>query len=169
MSTYIHQLPNWPRFTWDSEALAKQLAAVRLRQGQLIGRMQGLGFPQQEEAVLTTLTEEVLKSSEIEGEKLDKDAVRSSLARRLGMDAGALAPADRNVEGVVEMMLDATQNFAKPLTDERLFGWNASLFPTGRSNMRKIVVGAWRDDATGPMQVVSGLEGRPKIHYEAPA
>lgn len=168
MATYIHQLPNWPKFTWDLEALAKQLAAVRLRQGQLIGRMQGLGFPQQEEAVLTTLTEEVLKSSEIEGEKLDKDAVRSSLARRLGMDAGALPSADRNVEGVVEMMLDATQKFKAELTAERLFGWHASLFPTGRSNMKKIAVGAWRDAAAGPMQVVSGDYGREQIHYEAP-
>src|SRR4030088_1780190 len=141
--TYIHQLPEWPRFSWDSEALAPKLAAVRLRQGQLIGRMQSLGFPQQEEAVLSTLTEEVLKSSEIEGEKLDKDAVRSSLARRLGMDAGALPSADRNVEGVVEMMLDATQKFKDPLTAERLFGWHASLFPTGRSSMKKIAVGAW--------------------------
>ncbi len=168
MPTYIHQLPNWPRFTWDSEALAKQLAAVRLRQGQLIGRMQGLGFPQQEEAVLTTLTEEVLKSSEIEGEKLDKDAVRSSLARRLGMDAGALPSADRNVEGVVEMMLDATQKFKAELTAERLYGWHASLFPTGRSNMKKITIGAWRDSAAGPMQVVSGDYGREHVHYEAP-
>jgi Fic family protein len=168
MTTYIHELPNWPDFTWDSDALAKQLAAVRLRQGQLIGRMQGLGFPQQEEAVLTTLTEEVIKSSEIEGEKLDKNAVRSSLARRLGIDAGALPSADRNVEGVVEMMLDATQKFKHPLTAERLYGWHASLFPTGRSNMKKIAVGAWRDASAGPMQVVSGDYGREQIHYEAP-
>jgi Fic family protein len=168
LTTYIHQLPDWPRFIWDSEALAKQLAAVRLRQGQLIGRMQGLGFPQQEEAVLSTLTEEVLKSSEIEGEKLDKDAVRSSLARRLGMDAGALPSADRNVEGVVEMMLDATQKFKEPLTAERLFGWHASLFPTGRSNMKKIAIGTWRDASAGPMQVVSGDYGREYVHYEAP-
>src|SRR5882762_1306730 len=111
MPTYIHELPEWPRFTWNQESLAKQLAAVRLRQGRLIGRMQALGFRQQEEAVLTTLTQDVLKSSEIEGEILDKDQVRSSIARRLGMDAGALPAADRNVEGVVEMMLDATQKF----------------------------------------------------------
>jgi Fic family protein len=168
MTTNIHELPNWPDFTWDSDALAKQLAAVRLRQGQLIGRMQGLGFPQQEEAVLTTLTEEVIKSSEIEGEKLDKNAVRSSLARRLGIDAGAMPSADRNVEGVVEMMLDATQKFKHPLTAERLYGWHASLFPTGRSNMKKIAVGAWRDASAGPMQVVSGDYGREQIHYEAP-
>jgi Fic family protein len=168
MLTYIHELPNWPRFHWNSEGLAKQLAAVRLCQGRLIGRMQALGFHQQEEAVLTTLTEDVLKSSEIEGEILDKDQVRSSIARRLGMDIGALPAADRNVEGVVEMMLDATQNFKSELTEERLFGWHASLFPTGRSGMSKIVVGAWRDEKTGPMQVVSGPIGREKVHYEAP-
>ncbi|WP_316205457.1 MULTISPECIES: Fic family protein [unclassified Bradyrhizobium] len=168
MTVYIHQLPEWPRFSWDATALAKQLAAVRLRQGQLIGRMQALGFPQQEEAALTTLTEEVLKSSEIEGEKLDKDMVRSSLARRLGMDAGALPSADRNVEGVVEMTLDATQKFKTELTAERLFGWHASLFPTGRSNMKKIAVGAWRDASAGAMQVVSGDYGREHVHYEAP-
>ncbi|WP_249130100.1 Fic family protein [Bradyrhizobium sp. AUGA SZCCT0283] len=168
MSNYIHQLTDWPHFSWDSNTLAKQLAAVRLRQGQLIGRMQGLGFPQQEEAVLTTLTEEVLKSSDIEGEKLDKNAVRSSLARRLGMDAGALPSADRDVEGIVEMMLDATQKFQAELTAERLFGWHASLFPTGRSNMKKITVGAWRDASAGPMQVVSGDYGRERVHYEAP-
>jgi Fic family protein len=168
MPGYIHQLPDWPHFSWDVDALAKLLAAVRLRQGQLIGRMQTLGLAQQEEAVLTTLTEEVLKSSEIEGEKLDKDAVRSSLARRLGMDAGALPSADRNVEGVVEMMLDATQKFKAELTTERLFGWQASLFPTGRSNLKKITVGAWRDVSAGPMQVISGDYGREHVHCEAP-
>jgi Fic family protein len=131
--------------------------------------MQALGFRLQEEAVLTTLTEDVLKSSEIEGEILDRDQVRSSIARRLGMDIGALPPADRNVEGVVEMMLDATQNFKSELTEERLFGWHASLFPTGRSGMSKIIVGAWRDDRSGPMRVVSGPLGQEKVHYEAPA
>jgi Fic family protein len=165
---YIHELPEWPHLKWDSEALAKRLAAVRLRQGQLIGRMGALGFPEQEEAVLTILTEEVLKSSEIEGEKLDRDAVRSSLARRLGMDAGALPSADRNVEGVVEMMLDATQRFKAELTAERLLGWHASIFPTGRSNMKKIAVGAWRDASAGPMRVVSGDYGPERVHYEAP-
>ncbi|MBP1296418.1 Fic family protein [Bradyrhizobium elkanii] len=169
MAEYIYQLPDWPHFSWESDALAKRLAAVRLRQGELIGRMHGLGFPEQEEAVLTSLTEEVLKSSEIEGEKLDKEAVRSSLARRLGMETGALPPADRNVEGIVEMMLDATQNFKAELTAERLFGWHASLFPTGRSNMKKIAVGAWRDTSAGPMQVISGDYGRERVHYEAPA
>jgi Fic family protein len=169
MPIYIHELSDWPRFRWNSDGLAKQLAAVRLRQGRLIGRMQALGFHQQEEAVLATLTEDVLKSSEIEGEILDRDQVRSSIARRLGMEAGALPPADRTVEGVVEMMLDATQNFKSELTEERLFGWHASLFPTGRSGMSKIIVGAWRDEKSGPLRVVSGAFGREKVHYEAPA
>jgi Fic family protein len=168
MTTYIHELADWPVFEWNQEILAQQLAAVRLRQGRLIGRMQGLGFPQQEEAVLATLTEDVRKSSEIEGAILDKDQVRSSIARRLGMDAGALPHADRDVEGVVEMMLDATQRFKDKLTSERLFGWHAALFPTGRSGMKKIVVGAWRDGSAGPMQVVSGPAGRERVHYEAP-
>jgi Fic family protein len=168
MPTYIYERADWPNFRWNSEALAQQLAAVRHRQGRLIGRMQALGFPLREEAVLKTLTEDVLKSSEIEGEILDKDQVRSSIARRLGMDVGALTPADRNVDGVVEMMLDATQGFKKPLTDERLFGWHGALFPTGRSGLNKIKVGAWRDATSGPMQVVSGAYGREKVHYEAP-
>jgi Fic family protein len=168
MAVYIHQLPSWPKFTWDQHRLARQLAAVRHRQGRLIGRMQALGFALREEAVLQTLTEDALKSSEIEGEILDKIEVRSSIARRLGMEAAALPPADRHVEGVVEMMLDATQKFRDQLTQERLFGWHASLFPTGRSGMRKIIVGAWRHDQSGPMQVVSGIEGRERVHYEAP-
>ncbi|ESQ87268.1 cell division protein Fic [Asticcacaulis benevestitus DSM 16100 = ATCC BAA-896] len=130
--------------------------------------MEALGFALREEAVLNTLTEDVLKSSEIEGEVLDKDQVRSSIARRLGMDIGALAPVDRNVEGVVEMMLDATQHYDRPLNVERLYGWHAALFPTGRSGITKIVVGAWRDGAAGPMQVVSGPIGRERIHFEAP-
>src|SRR5687767_9914691 len=131
--------------------------------------MEALGFRVREEAVLRTLTEDVLKSSEIEGEKLDADQVRSSVARRLGMDIGGLQPADRHVEGVVEMMLDATQHYDQPLTAERLFGWHAALFPTGRSGMHKITVGAWRHDATGPMEVVSGPMGRERVHYQAPA
>ena len=168
MAKYIHELPDWPRFQWAQGDLARQLAAVRHRQGKLIGRMQGLGFPLREEAVLKTLTEDVLKSSEIEGEILDRDQVRSSIARRLGMEVGALPPADRNVEGVVEMMLDATQKFKEPLTAERLFAWHAALFPTGRSGMAKIIVGAWRNEKSGPMQVVSGPIGRETVHYEAP-
>ena len=166
--TYIHERPDWPKFHWNQEKLASQLARVRHRQGRLIGRMEALGFPLRKEAMLQTLTLDVLKSSEIEGEKLNRDQVRSSLASRLGMDIGGDVPADRHVEGVVEMMLDATQNFAKPLTPERLFGWHAALFPTGHSGMRRVVVGGWRDDAKGPMQVVSGPIGREKVHFEAP-
>lgn len=168
MTTYIHELKEWPVFRWDEGLAARHLAPVRHRQGRLIGRMEALGFDLRAEAVLTTLTEDVLKSSEIEGEILDKGQVRSSIARRLGMDIGALAPADRYIEGVVEMMLDATQKYAEPLTDERLFAWHAALFPTGRSGMTKIIVGAWRDDGSGPMQVVSGPMGRERMHYEAP-
>ena len=169
MTRYIHELPDWPRFRWSMEALAQRLADVRHKQGFLLGRMQALGFSLRAEAVLQTLTLDVLKSSEIEGEALDKDQVRSSVARRLGVDVGALAPGDRNVDGVVEMMLDATQNHEKPLTRERLLGWHASLFPTGYSGLRRINVGAWRDDAKGPMQVVSGPVGRERVHFEAPA
>ena len=168
MSGYIHKLKDWPKFTWSHDRLASKLAAVRHHQGRLIGRMEALGFQLRAEAVLQSLTEEVLKSSEIEGEILDRDQVRSSIARRLGMDIGALAPVDRDVEGVVEMMLDATQNYAAPLTQERLCDWHAAMFPTGRSGMTRIKVGAWRDGASGPMQVVSGPVGRERIHYEAP-
>ena len=165
---YIHELQDWPRFTWSREQLAEPLAAVRHRQGRLIGHMEALGFNLRQEAVLQTLTADVLKSSEIEGEKLDADQVRSSIARRLGMDIGALKPADRNVEGIVEMMLDATRHYEQPLTDERLFAWHASLFPTGRSGMTKIRAGAWRDDSAGPMEVVSGPVGKEHVHYQAP-
>lgn len=168
MVTYIHELQTWPAFRWSHQSLANPLAAVRHHQGRLSGYMEALGFSLREEAVLRTLTEDVLKSSEIEGEILDKAQVRSSIARRLGMDIGALTPADRHVEGVVEMMLDATQGYDRPLTPERLFGWHAALFPTGRSGMSRIVIGAWRDDRNGPMQVVSGPIGRERVHYEAP-
>ena len=166
---YIHELKDWPRLHWDTDRLAEPLASVRHRQGRLLGRMESMGFSLRQEAVLRTLTADVLKSSEIEGEKLDADQVRSSIARRLGMDIGALKPADRNVEGVVEMMLDATRNYDKPLTAERLFSWHATLFPTGRSGMTKITVGAWRDDGAGPMQVVSGPIGKERVHFVAPA
>jgi Fic family protein len=168
MSRYIHELLDWPDFQWHQEKLASLLAGLRHRQGRLIGRMESLGFSLRAEATLQTLTLDVLKSSEIEGEILDRDQVRSSIARRLGMEIGALAPADRDVEGVVEMMLDATQSYSAPLTAERLFGWYASLFPTGYSGMRKIEVGRWRDDSRGPMQVVSGAFGRERVHFEAP-
>ena len=165
---YIYERPDWPKYTWDQEKLAPKLAAVRHRQGRLIGRMEAIGFPLRKEAVLQILTLDVLKSSEIEGEVLNPEQVRSSIARRLGMDIAGAVQADRYVEGVVEMMLDATQNFDKPLTAERLFGWHAALFPTGRSGLHTIIVGAWRDDSTGPMQVVSGPVGRETVHFEAP-
>jgi Fic family protein len=169
MTSYIYERADWPRFRWSEQKIAAQLGRVRHHQGRLIGRMEGLGFQFKAEAVLQTLTEEVIKSSEIEGEILDREQVRSSIARRLGMDIGALMPIDRNVEGVVEMMLDATQKYAEPLTADRLFAWHASLFPTGRSGMSRIAVGKWRDDKAGPMQVVSGPVGRERIHYQAPA
>ena len=165
---YIHELDTWPRLHWRAETIAAPLASVRDRQTRLIRHMEALGFNLQQEAVLQTLTADVLKSSEIEGEKLDAAQVRSSVARRLGMDIGALKPADRNVEGVVEMMLDATRHYDRPLTAERLFAWHASLFPTGRSGMSAIKVGGWRDDKTGPMQVVSGPMGKELVHFEAP-
>ena len=167
--TYIHERAGWPGFRWDHARISARLVDVRHRQGRLIGRMEGLGFQLRAEAVLDSLTEEVLKSSEIEGETLDRDQVRSSIARRLGLDIGGLTSTDRDVEGVVEMMLDATQGYDKPLTGRRLFDWHAALFPTGRSGMSKIRVGAWRDDAKGPMQVVSGAIGKERVHYEAPA
>jgi Fic family protein len=169
MPTYIHELGDWPRFRWNDEKLAARLAAVRHHQGRLIGRMEGLGFKLRAEAILPSLTEEVIKSSEIEGEVLDRDQVRSSIARRFGMDIGGLTPVDRSVEGVVEMMLDATQNFDLPLTKKRLFSWHAALFPTGRSGLKKIDVGRWRSDKDGPMQVTSGHVGKERVHYEAPA
>src|SRR3990170_2964414 len=145
MSPYIYNHPGWPRFRWDRESLAERLAAVRHEQGRLMGRMEALGFKLRQEAILQTLTEDVLKSSEIEGEKLDAEQVRSSIARRLGMDIGALKSADRNVEGVVEMIVDASGHYDQPLTAARLFAWHAALFPTGRSGMTKIRVGGWRD------------------------
>jgi Fic family protein len=165
---YLWERPNWPAMTWDNGRLVRQLSQASRAQGHIIGKMEDLGFNLRREAHLSTLTEDVIRTSEIEGEKLDNEAVRSSLALRLGMDIGALAPADRNVDGVVEMMLDATSRYAEPLTAERLFGWHAALFPTGHSGLHKIRVGEWRDDATGPMQVVSGPVGRRKVHYEAP-
>lgn len=166
---YIHQQPDWPNLHWDRDRLAEALASVRHRQGRLLGRMEQLGFPLRQQAVLQTLTEDVLKSSAIEGENLDAAQVRSSVALRLGMDIGGLKAVDRHVEGVVEMMLDATGRFADPLTDERLFAWHAALFPTGRSGMHRITTGGWRDDSRGPMQVVSGPMGKERVHYEAPA
>jgi Fic family protein len=169
MPDYIHERDDWPAFRWDHKVLGARLAAVRHKQGRLLGRMEGLGFALRDEARLQTLTDDVLKSSEIEGEILDREQVRSSIARRLGIEIGALTPGDRDVEGVVEMMLDATQRFDAPLTAERLHGWHAALFPTGRRGLSQIIVGAWRDDSGGPMQVVSGPYGKERVHYEAPA
>ena len=165
---WIYEHRGWPGFAWDAEGLACGLAEVRHRQGRLLGRMEGLGFDLRREAGLVVLTEEVVKSSAIEGERLDRAEVRSSIARRLGLDAGGLVPAGRDVDGVVEMMLDATRGFAEPLTKERLHGWQAALFPAGRSGIRRIVTGGWRRAADDPMQVVSGPAGRERVHFQAP-
>lgn len=166
---YIYERAGWPEFKWDRALISSRLIGVRHRQGILLGQMRGLGFQLRKEAVLSTLTEDVLKSSEIEGERLDREQVRSSIARRLGLEIAGLRPSDRNVDGVVEMMLDATQSYSRPLTAQRIYGWHAALFPTGRSGMAKIRVGAWRDDKTGPMQVISGPFGKERVHFEAPA
>ena len=165
---YIYQRNDWPHFTWDNENLITLLGNVRNLQGKIIGNMASLGFDLRSEAVLATLTMDVLKSTEIEGEILNTDQVRSSLARRLGMDILDSVYSDRNVDGVVDMVLDATQNYTKPLTIERIFSWHHSLFQTGRSGMYKILVGNWRDDSSGLMQIVSGELGKEKIHYQAP-
>lgn len=167
--TYIHNLPQWPKFTCDVEALTNKLATVCHRQGKLLGRMEAIGFPLRDEALLQTLTNDVVKTSEIEGDILDTSQVRSSIARRLGLDIGAEVPASRHVEGVVALILDATQNYQQPLSKDRLFGWHAALFPEGYSGVVKINVGKWRTDDKGPMQVISGAYGRERIHYEAPA
>lgn len=166
---YIHQLKEWPLFKWDEDKLHGLLTKVRYKQGRLFGFMQALGFSLQAEATLQTLTLDVLKSSEIEGEILNADQVRSSIARRLGIEIAGLIPSDRHVEGIVEMMLDATQKYEDLLTSDRLFGWHSALFPTGRSGMMKIVTGNWRNNIeNNPMQVVSGAMGREKVHYQAP-
>lgn len=168
MTTYIWQRPDWPNWRYDMTRLAAPLAMVRHVQGRLLGRMESLGFKLRDEAWLQTLTQDVVKTSEIEGERLDTEQVRSSIARRLGLDIGALAAVDRHIEGIVEMMLDATQRHAEALAVERLFAWHGALFPTGRSGLAQIRVAAWRDDAGGPMQVISGPIGREKVHYTAP-
>ena len=165
---YIWQLPNWPHFIFDAVALAAPLAKVHRAQGQLMGRMAELGMAHREQATLQVLTQEVITTSEIEGERLSLDAVRSSIARKLGLDIGALAPSDRHVDGVVDVVLDATRNFDQALSAARLFGWHAALFPTGYSGQMRITVAAWRTDAGGPMEVVSGAVGREKVHFTAP-
>jgi len=165
---YIWQADDWPRWRYDLPALTAHLTEVSLAQGALLGRLADVGLALRDQASLAALTEDVLRTSEIEGEVLPADSVRSSIARRLGVDIGALLPADRHVEGVVEMVLDATAPSRQILSAERLWGWHAALFPTGYSGLSPINVGQWRDDADGPMQVVSGPVGRRKLHFQAP-
>jgi Fic family protein len=169
MSGYIHQISGWPQFNWDIEAFLPLLTELRNKQGILTGKMDAIGFNLQNEAYLETLSQDVIKSSEIEGEILDTQQVRSSIARKLGIDIGGLVHSARDVEGIVEMMIDATQNYMSELNEERLYGWHSALFPTGRSGMHKIIVGNWRNESTGPMQVVSGSMGKETIHFEASA
>jgi len=168
MSNYIYQKDNWPIFTWNTENIVNLLSEARNLQGRLIGKMESLGFDLRNEALLDTLTLDVLKSSEIEGAVLNPDQVRSSIARKLGMEIAGSVDSDKDVDGVVEMMLDATENCFEPLSAERLFDWHAALFPAGRSGIYKITVADWRKDTTGPMQVVSGALGKEKVHFEAP-
>ena len=169
MSQYIHLKKRWPEFTWDNEKLLPLIGIVRNLQGRLIGSMESVGFELRNEATLEAVTLEIIKSSEIEGEVLKSEEVRSSLARRLGLDRAGLVPSNENVDGMVDMLVDAIENHQSALTRERLFDWHMSLFPTGRSGMFKIIVGDWRDDSTGPMQVVSGAMGRERVHFEAPS
>ncbi|SDM77534.1 Fic family protein [Daejeonella rubra] len=165
---YLYNNHNWPIFEWNSDKLLALLSYVRNRQGRLIGKMGALGFELRNEANLEILTQEIIKSTEIEGEFLDREQVRSSIARRLGLEISGLIYSERNVDGIVDLLLDATKNYDKELTEERLFTWHASLFPIGKSGMYKIIAGNWRDDSTGPMQVVSGVMGKEKVHYQAP-
>ncbi len=166
---FLHELQGWPEFTWNAQALAESLASVRYKQGKHIGRMEALGFKLRTEASLAALTHEIVHSSAIEGEHLASDEVRSSIASKLGLEVAGLPKAGRKVEGIVELMLDATQNFEQPLLPERLAGWHAALFPTGRSGMHCITVGAWRTGESGPMQVVSGPVDKARVHFQAPA
>ena len=168
MKKYIWQNPEYPDFTYDKDLIITLLSEVRLRQGLLLGKMQRLGFENSKHTVLNVLTEDVIKSSEIEGVKLNIEQVRSSIAQRLGLDIGGDVYVERDVQGIVDMMLDATLNYDKPVTEDRLFGWQASMFPGGRSGLYRINVGKYRDDRNGPMQVVSGPVGHEKVHYEAP-
>lgn len=167
-SLYIYDQPGWPDLHWDNDALVGSLGDVRHRQGRLFGRMEGLGFEILQESEVDTLTRDTVDSSGIEGEILNPEQVRSSVARNLGLDIGGLTPVDRDVEGIVELTLDATRNYAQPLNADRLFSWHAALFPTGRSGLSRIAVGNWRDDSSGPMQVLSGPIGRERVHFEAP-
>jgi Fic family protein len=168
MNIYIYQQKGWPNFKWDNSLILQKLGDVRNLQGRLMGKMETLGFELRSEAILDTLTIEIIKSTEIEGEFLNPEQVCSSIARRLGMEISGLIPSDRNVDGMVDMIIDATQSCFKPITSDRLFDWHAALFPTGRSSMYKIIVGNWRVDTTGPMQVISGAMGKEKVHFQAP-
>lgn len=168
MRKFIYQHDNWPNFTWQNDEIINLLSEARNLQGRLVGKMESLGFDLRNEALLGTLTLDVLKSSEIEGEYLNPDQVRSSIARRLGMEIAGSVESDRDVDGVVDMMLDATQLYFKPLTTDRLFDWHAALFPTRRSGLHKVNVAGWRKDTAGPMQVVSGAMGKEKVHFQAP-
>jgi Fic family protein len=168
MNVYIYQNKDWPNFTWDAGEIVNLLGEVRNFQGRLIGKMKTFGFELRDEALLEILTLDVIKSSEIEGEILSQELVRSSIAKRLGLEFAGIVMTDRNVDGMVDMMIDATKNCFEPLTKDRLFDWHAALFPTGRSGMFKITVADWRKGLNGPMQVVSGRLGKEKIHFEAP-
>lgn len=168
MNEYIHQHAHWPDLYWDNNLLVHLIGEARNLQGRLFGKMEMLGFELRDEALLETIALDVLKSAEIEGEVYNPEMVRSSLAQRLGLEYGGTIMADRNIDGMVDMMIDATRNCFEPLTKERLFSWHAALFPTGRSGMRKIIVGGWRKDENGKMQVVSGAVGREKVHFQAP-
>ncbi len=165
---YVWERPEWPGFAWDEGRLLEPLATARLKQDRLLGRMSNLSHELKLEAQLEALTEEIVKSSEIEGEILSRDSVRSSVAHRLGIDAPAVLPVDCRTEGIVEMTIDAMENYRDSLTSERLFGWQAALFPTGYAGMHRIRTRAWRDDTEGPMQVVSGPIGRRRVHFQAP-
>lgn len=169
MSGFIYQKRDWPTFLWNNERLITILGKVRNLQGNLMGKMETLGFELRSKATLEALTLEILTSTEIEGEILNPEQVRSSVARRLGMDIGGLIPSDRNVDGVVDMIMDAVKKYSEPISKERLYNWHYSLFPTGKSGMFDIIIGRWRDDSTGPMQVVSGPAGRERVHFQAPA
>ncbi len=168
MGRYIHERKEWPNFYWNSQELIPLIGQVRNLQGKLIGKMESVGLDLRSEANLETVTVEIVKSSEIEGEVLNIEQVRSSLARRLGIEHAGLIPSNRDVDGIVDLLLDAIQNYQSKLTQERLLDWHFSLFPTGRSGMYKIIVGDWRDDSTGPMQVVSGAMGKERVHFQAP-
>jgi Fic family protein len=165
---YTNENENWTNFTWDNKKVMVKLGEARNLQGKLLGKMESLGFDLQNEAILNTLTLDIIKSSEIEGEFLDIEQVRSSIARKLGIDIAGSVDSERHIDGIVEMMLDATQKYYTPLTKERLFGWHAALFPSGWSNLYKITVADWRKDTTGPMQVISGPMGKEKVHFQAP-